>query len=148
MRPTEPGVGCRRETDGQGQSVALTMTPLAGSEVVLLLMPRELLIHRALAAYDAVWTELKGVHARCTGAESIEFQCRVQVNYLRHACTPYQHRIDALEGRVDSRDRQFAERMAVLAGIALAYPELADECQRQVDRAKAKLARKQAEAAQ
>ena len=65
------------------------------------------------------------------------FLDRITVNYLRHAHSRYDAVLDRaateVEGLARSANRVEVRRQ-VMTEIAAAYPELADECQRQMDR--------------
>jgi hypothetical protein len=58
---------------------------------------------------------------------------RITVNYIRHELTEYDDHLDALFGRIGKQAAIFAVREKVYAAIAAAYPQLAAECQRQLD---------------
>jgi hypothetical protein len=57
---------------------------------------------------------------------------RWMVNYLRHVLTVYDAESDELFGRVGRIQGTRRLRQRVYAAIALAYPELAGECRRQL----------------
>ncbi|WP_344162147.1 hypothetical protein [Nocardiopsis rhodophaea] len=59
---------------------------------------------------------------------------RWEVNYLRHARTPYDSLLTALRGRVGRVQAELLLRRRVYAAIAARYPDLAGECDRQLAR--------------
>ena len=62
------------------------------------------------------------------------FLQRITVNYLRHGLTRYDHELGRLFGKVGVRQAYSRLIQKVFAAIAAAYPELAEECRRQVER--------------
>lgn len=68
---------------------------------------------------------------------SREFSDRISVNYLRHERTTYDERLMDDFGQVGRREAYPIIKRNVLKEIARLYPELADECQRQIQRSSA-----------
>lgn len=64
---------------------------------------------------------------------------RVTVNYIRHVLTSYDSKLFAQKGKVGGGDAVPIIRRRVFEEIALAYPQLADECDRQMIRRGLKL---------
>lgn len=60
-----------------------------------------------------------------------EFLARLQVNFLRHEGTVYDHQIESFARRVGVDAADEVIRRRVYAAIAAAYPVLAGECERQ-----------------
>lgn len=58
---------------------------------------------------------------------------RQAVNYLRHEHTQYEEEIEALSGKVGKNDALLELRVRVLEAIESTYPELYDECRRQIE---------------
>ncbi|NUR61348.1 MAG: hypothetical protein HOV87_22205 [Catenulispora sp.] len=57
---------------------------------------------------------------------------RWKVNYLRHHLTRYDPMIEGLFGRIGRADAERSLRQRIFEAIAKAYPELYEECQRQL----------------
>lgn len=57
---------------------------------------------------------------------------RWKVDYLRHHLTHYDAMIEALFGRIGRADAERSLRRRIFEAIAKAYPDLQDECQRQL----------------
>lgn len=60
------------------------------------------------------------------------FLDRITVNYLRHRLTEYEAHLHKTSGRVGASDAYVTIKAKVLEAIAAAYPDLADECRRQI----------------
>jgi hypothetical protein len=60
------------------------------------------------------------------------FLQRIAVNYVRHQLTSYDHKLLAQKGKVGGSEAVPIIRRRVFEEIALAYPQLADECDRQM----------------
>ena len=75
-------------------------------------------------------------HQPATVGSDGAFLDRIRVNHARHALTTYDERLDALFARIGRRAAESAIRKATYEAIADAWPELRDECDRQLsDRA-------------
>ncbi|CAM3986322.1 hypothetical protein NOGI109294_21170 [Nocardiopsis gilva] len=59
---------------------------------------------------------------------------RWEVNYLRHARTPYDSLLADLRGRVGRVQAELLLRRRIYAAIAACYPDLSEECDRQLAR--------------
>lgn len=102
-------------------------------DVAVPVMALPVLIRRAVAHYNA----RNPGKAAVDYASSQDLIARLCVNYLRHACTRYDANRDFLQGRASHADR--AAIGAVIKGrtlraIAITYPALRDEAQRQAER--------------
>jgi hypothetical protein len=71
---------------------------------------------------------------RATPADDQAFLQRITVNYLRHEMTDYEALLEQTFGRVGADEAHLGVARRVFAAIAEAYPGLADECARQVQR--------------
>lgn len=60
------------------------------------------------------------------------FLDRITVNYLRHGLSNYEERLDRLFGRTGKIEAYLILRRKIMDAIASRYPELAEECERQV----------------
>lgn len=70
---------------------------------------------------------------RCAYSADAETVTRWMVNYVRHRLlSGYDGSVHALEGRTGKSDAYQAFKAAILQKIAAAYPDLADECNRQM----------------
>lgn len=63
-----------------------------------------------------------------------EFLERLSVNYIRHNLTTYDTALEEVAGRVGIADAVKAIRRKIYEAIAARYPELAEECSRQMAR--------------
>ena len=82
-------------------------------------------LHQRASAWFNASSAVGVVHPRAT-AEQL---ARIYVNYLRHACTPYDSLMRLTTGQPDL---QAEARRRVYWAIAGAYPRLAAECARQL----------------
>lgn len=62
------------------------------------------------------------------------FLQRICVNFLRHAMTDYEERLNEVHGRVGGRDAYVEIKLKVLEAIGEKYPSLSQECDRQMHR--------------
>jgi hypothetical protein len=60
-----------------------------------------------------------------------QFLERITVNYIRHVLTGYDRVRPALKGRIGKEAAAAAVKKQILASIAVAYPRLATECEKQ-----------------
>lgn len=63
-----------------------------------------------------------------------EFLRRITVNYLRHNLSSYEERLDDLFGKVGKTEAYIILNRKIYESIAKAYPDLAEECERQMYR--------------
>ncbi|MEV0096134.1 hypothetical protein [Streptomyces sp. NPDC050738] len=130
------GVATVRE-DGGGRSAALLAMVRATPIVVPRLAPRILaersVRHRNLIDEQHARGRAGRVPDPATVADADPpALARWMVNYLRHALTRYD---DLLQGLMDDSGRDAAEtllRRRVYGAIAAVYPELGEECRRQL----------------
>ncbi len=59
------------------------------------------------------------------------FLFRISVNYLRHQLTRYENELKKIVGKTGASEGYIEIKRKVLDAIAQAYPDLAEECQRQ-----------------
>jgi transcriptional regulator GlxA family with amidase domain len=64
---------------------------------------------------------------------SKDFLDRICVNYVRHNLTEYDAALEEIAGKVGNQEALILIRLKVYTAIAEAYPELAAECNRQLD---------------
>jgi hypothetical protein len=62
------------------------------------------------------------------------FLDRIAVNYIRHRLTAYDAQLAAMVGQVGGEEASLLVKRRVFEAIAVAYPELADEAHRQLER--------------
>ncbi len=86
----------------------------------------------AIADYNAAHK------TKCFSVDSIqsddEFLQRICVNFARHNLTEYDYCLSAIRGKAGERIGVDAIRNRFYAAIATTYPELKDECDRQLSR--------------
>ncbi len=63
---------------------------------------------------------------------SEDFLKRITVNHLRHQFSKYDEHIEALFGKVGTQEAYEILSKRIYSEIALAYPQLKDECERQL----------------
>lgn len=63
-----------------------------------------------------------------------EFMHRIAVNYIRHELSMYDDRLENLFGKVGKDDAYLLLNEKIYEAIAEAYPDLGNECQRQLER--------------
>lgn len=113
-----------------------TLEHVRGLPIRLPLLEPAVLAERALAHRDAH----QQLHALrrdalpdpATTEQAPAASHRWQVNYLRHALTPYDQVLAGLRGRVGRLPAEILLRRRVYAAIAARYPHLAAECDRQL----------------
>lgn len=80
-------------------------------------------LHQRATRDEPYWADRKSDRA---------FLDRITVNYLRHNVTDYDDMLQELRGRVGVRDAEDLFRERVYEAIASRFPELAEECGRQL----------------
>ncbi len=99
-------------------------------------LPRETLLRRAIASYNAFHEELlweRGHdYERASEQSDPAFLERITVNFIRHELTEYDERLEEVAGRMGVDEATALIRQWVNAEIACIYPEYAEECKRQI----------------
>jgi hypothetical protein len=67
-----------------------------------------------------------------TEASDGYFLTRITVNFLRHEMTAYDRTLEAVRGRIGVREAEQQIRVRVYTVIGEKYPDLAEECRRQL----------------
>ena len=89
---------------------------------------------RAAAVEDKEAYEMwKGNYGCCASSAPEYVQRRWMVNFVRHRLTKYDADLYAMAGKVGVHEGYREYKAAVLDKIAIAYPELASECESQKD---------------
>lgn len=83
--------------------------------------------------YYAYLAEDCEIYRTTYGADE-ETQDRWMVNYIRHNLTEYDEELDRLYGRTGKDEAYFLFFKALLQKIATVYPNLEEECKRQIQR--------------
>lgn len=91
---------------------------------------RALTLEERDAYYSSRNLEYLGT-AKYADAETIE---RWMVNYIRHELTNYNYDLFHMQGLVGCHEAYYDYKVAVMNKIADTYPELKDECERQIQR--------------
>lgn len=99
-------------------------------------LPPDQLLGRAIQAYNR-WHEALSFergydHEPASAASDPGFLARITVNFVRHSLTAYDHSLAAAAGKIGVHAAVAIIRQRVYQAIAAAYPDLADECQRQL----------------
>jgi len=81
--------------------------------------------------YNDLWLLRGCIDKRADVRQSTDFLNRISVNYLRHALSPYEERLIATRGMVGASEARQIIRERILATIAVKYPCLSNECERQ-----------------
>ena len=89
------------------------------------------LIHQACDHYNTLWDARGRYDKWASPSDDPAFLARITVNYLRHACSPYDDRLDDLFGQIGATEGRPLLKQRVLTAIARQYPDLASECRRQ-----------------
>lgn len=89
------------------------------------------LIRQACHHYNALWEDRGRDDKWATPSDDPAFLARITVNYLRHACSPYEDHLDDLFGQIGATEGRPLLKQRVLTAIARQYPDLAQECRRQ-----------------
>jgi hypothetical protein len=93
-------------------------------------LDRETLVGRACDFYNARANERGPGPASASVDSDPAFLACVMVDYIRQVLTDYEAALHAQFGRVGVEDAVEAIRKKVYAAIAVAYPDLAEECRR------------------
>jgi hypothetical protein len=114
------------ELTAQARSMAITVDRL----------PPDQLRRRAIMAYNR-WHEPLSLergydHEPASESSDPSFLVRITVNFVRHSLTAYDHSLAAAAGKIGVHAAVAIIRERVYQAIAAAYPDLADECQRQL----------------
>lgn len=99
-------------------------------------LPTETVIEQAIASYNAHNWETVWRHGDAwepaTERSEPDFLERITVNYIRHHLTSYDTYLEQVVGQVGVRQAGKVIRRRIYDEIAKAYPEYAEECQRQM----------------
>lgn len=99
-------------------------------------LPPDQLLEQAITSYNEFHEELlweRGHDYEPAHAGSdLAFLARITVNYIRHHLTAYDTHLEEVAGRIGVRQAIAAIRYRVYAAIEETYPDLAEECQRQI----------------
>jgi hypothetical protein len=93
--------------------------------------PKDQLYKFACKHYNRLWEEREAFDKHAEPADDEAFLNRIAVNFLRHACSSYEDRLEELHGKVGNFLAYFALKEKILTKIAECYPYLAEECKRQ-----------------
>jgi hypothetical protein len=114
-----------------------TMKFVEELDIEVPILGREKLVHLACESYNTRASERdveRGQDDRYASSDSAPaFLARITVNYIRHRLTRYEAALYAQFGKVGVEDAVAAIRSKVYGAIATAYPDLAEECERQED---------------
>lgn len=94
-------------------------------------LSRKELVFRACKHYNAYALE-RDKDSRADSDSDKAFLDRITVNYLRHEMSIYEDSLDQVYGRIGAEAARGNIRMKVYEAIAETYPELAEECTRQL----------------
>lgn len=80
------------------------------------------------------WYDLNGIYDKFAEDADDSTVKRWMVNYIRHNMVEYDHEIDDMKGKTGKSSLYFELHNGVLHRISEMYPELEDECLRQIKR--------------
>ncbi|MBV9689891.1 MAG: hypothetical protein JO202_09290 [Ktedonobacteraceae bacterium] len=113
-------------------------------------LPTETVIEQAIASYNAYNWEIAWRHGEAfepaTESSDPTFLDRITVNYIRHHLTSYDTHLEQLVGQIGVRQAGKVIRRRIYDAIAKAYPEYAQECERQMQARYGALSEQQEEA--
>lgn len=99
-------------------------------------LPTETVIEQAIASYNAHTWEIAWRHGdaweKASESSDPDFLLRITVNYMRHHLTSYDTHLEQVAGQIGVRQAGKVIRHRIYDEIAKAYPEYAEECQRQL----------------
>lgn len=111
---------------------------IANLNVRVPVMPHVALVEHACNSYNSHKLDLlleRGYeYTPATKDSDGAFLERIMVNYIRHCLTDYEFQLSCTYGRVGVRQASFEIQRKVYEAIAMTYPQLGDECMRQLNR--------------
>lgn len=111
------------------------LAELEGMEFTVPRMPSADLVRKACANYNERREERDDWDALpATPNSDAAFLDRIMVNYLRHRKSRYEKKLEEVKGRVGVGEAYLEINNRIYQAIADAYPELAEECRRQMER--------------
>jgi len=102
-----------------------------GSTIEVPSLPRHELINLACGHYNEMAIE-RDKPFWATPNSQRTFLDRICVNYLRHELSDYEPELHSVYGKVGATAARFEIRRKVYRAIAATYPDLAEECERQI----------------
>jgi hypothetical protein len=108
---------------------------LRSKEITVPSFPKEELIGLACEHYNERQKRHRLYEDRepASANSNPEFLQRLCVNYLRHALTDYDNRLDGVAGKIGVDAARDLIKTGVLGAIASAYPWLKEECSQQME---------------
>lgn len=99
-------------------------------------LPLSMITAAAIRRYNEVNTDriAAGTREPASTACEVAFLHRISVNYLRHRASRYDRMLNEIAGLPGVRDAYLVLFERMMLAIAGRYPELAGECQRQLER--------------
>jgi hypothetical protein len=105
---------------------------------VIVVGKQENLLRNAITSYNEFNGEIafERCHDFTPASESgdKEFLHRILVNYIRHNLSDYDERIERMFGKVGKQEAYEILNRKIYAAIAVTYPDLVEECERQLSR--------------
>src|SRR5579859_250402 len=131
-------VAARRSASAQAAALCQAeqlVTRATSMPITLVTLPLAMARARAIAAYNS-YQETMGLEWYTPASEESDpaFLERITVNYIRHELMSYDADLDGLARKIGVHAAVTVIRRRVYDLIALAYPELAQECARQWQR--------------
>jgi hypothetical protein len=96
------------------------------------LIDPESLTHKAIEHFNRIRAQTDAPASEASGRRFLD---RLRVNYLRHQLTHYHQLLRKTYGKVGAPGAYLEIKAMVLTAIAATYPDLAEECARQKQRA-------------
>lgn len=127
------GARAKRATETKREALLETIRRL---EIKVPQIERDELIERACDSYNShklgLYLERGYEYTPASKDSNPQFLERLMVNYLRHEMTDYERLLARTYGRVGVRAAYYEIAKKVYDAIARAYPDLFDECDRQL----------------
>jgi hypothetical protein len=111
---------------------------LVGWQIEVEIEPYQDVVDDAIESYNSFHLDLRyergHTYTPATAKSNPEFLRRITVNHLRHNLSDYDRRLDDLFGKVGKSEAYIILNQKIYTSIADAYPDLAEECERQMYR--------------
>lgn len=126
----------QRSRQAAARRAAQLVKQIQGMPITLPALPLSMITAAAIRRYNEVNTDRIAAGTREPASTECEvaFLHRISVNYLRHRASRYDRMLNEIAGLPGVRDAYLVLFERMMLAIAGRYPELAGECQRQLER--------------